>query len=72
VNSIAGLAAGFTATRVATLPEHVWVLALAVLVGWMVRRGIRQPPVHQPDRAAIPAVVLAVAGAKMVWCRFLA
>ena len=65
VNSIAGLAAGFTA-RVATLPEHVWVLALAVLVGGWFGAEYGSRRFTNPIVRRFLAVVLAVAGAKMV------
>jgi len=65
VNSIAGLAAGFTA-RVATLPEHVWVLALAVLVGGWFGAEYGSRRFANPIVRRFLAVVLAVAGAKMV------
>ena len=65
VNSIAGLAAGFTA-RVATLPEHVWVLALAVLVGGWFGAEYGSRRFTNPIVRRFLAVVLAVAGTKMV------
>jgi uncharacterized membrane protein YfcA len=65
VNSVAGLAAGFT-TRVATLPDHVWILALAVLAGGWAGAEYGSKRFGNPIVRRFLAVVLAVAGTKMV------
>lgn len=66
VNSVAGLAAGF-ATRVSTLPDQVWILALAVLAGGWAGAEYGARRFANPIVRRFLAVVLAVAGAKMVW-----
>jgi uncharacterized membrane protein YfcA len=65
VNSVSGLAAGFVA-KGAALPSYVWILAAAVLVGgWLgAEYGARR--FANPVVRRVLAVVLAVAGAKMV------
>jgi hypothetical protein len=65
VNSLAGLAAGFTA-RVSMLPEHVWIFALAVLVGGWFGAEYGSKRFANPMVRRFLAVVLAVAGTKMV------
>jgi hypothetical protein len=65
VNSVAGLAASFTA-RVATLPEQVWLLVLAVLAGGWFGAEYGSRRLANPIVRRFLAVVLAVAGAKMV------
>ncbi|MGH8676425.1 MAG: sulfite exporter TauE/SafE family protein [Burkholderiales bacterium] len=65
VNSLAGLAAGF-ALRVSTLPDHVWILAAAVLVGGWVGAEYGARRFANPIVRRFLAVVLAVAGTKMV------
>src|SRR5688572_16732248 len=65
VNSLAGLAAGFAA-RVAALPEHAWVFALAVLVGGWFGAEYGSKRFANPIVRRFLAVVLAVAGTKMV------
>jgi len=65
VNSLSGLAAGF-AMRVAALPEHVWILALAVLAGGWAGAEYGSRRFANPVIRRFLAVVLAVAGAKMV------
>lgn len=65
VNSLAGLVAGF-AMRVSALPDQVWILAFAVLAGgWAgAEHGSRR--FANPIVRRFLAVVLAVAGIKMV------
>ena len=65
VNSLAGLAAGF-ALRVSALPDHVWILAAAVLVGGWVGAEYGARRFANPIVRRFLAVVLAVAGTKMV------
>ena len=65
VNSLAGLAAGFAA-RVAALPEHAWIFALAVLVGGWFGAEYGSKRFTNPIVRRFLAVVLAVAGTKMV------
>ena len=65
VNSLAGLAAGFAA-RVAALPEHAWIFALAVLVGGWFGAEYGSRRFTNPIVRRFLAVVLAVAGTKMV------
>ena len=65
VNSLAGLAAGF-ALRVSALPDHVWILAAAVLVGGWVGADYGARRFANPIVRRFLAVVLAVAGTKMV------
>ena len=65
MNSIAGLAAIFVATG-AALPPYVWILAPAVLVGgWLgAEHGSRR--FANPLVRRVLAVVLALAGGKMI------
>jgi uncharacterized membrane protein YfcA len=65
VNSIAGLAAGFT-MKSASLPPHIWILALAVLVGGWFGAEYGSRRFANPVVRRVLAVVLALAGAKMV------
>lgn len=65
VNSVAGLAAGFTAGA-AALPGHIWVLVLAVLAGGWTGAEYGSRRFANPIVRRFLAVVLAVAGAKMV------
>ena len=65
VNSLAGLAAG-VAMRVSALPDHVWILALAVLAGGWVGAEYGSRRLANPVVRRFLAVVLAVAGIKMV------
>jgi uncharacterized membrane protein YfcA len=65
VNSIAGLAAGFT-VKSATLPAHIWILAGAVLVGGWFGAEYGSRRFANPMVRRILAVVLALAGGKMV------
>ena len=66
VNSVAGLAAGFVAGT-AALPESTWVLAAAVLVGGWLGAEYGSRRFANPMVRRVLAVVLAVAGAKMVF-----
>lgn len=65
VNSIAGLAAGFAATS-ASLPGHIWILAGAVLIGGWFGAEYGSRRFANPVVRRVLAVVLALAGAKMV------
>jgi uncharacterized protein len=65
VNSLAGLAAG-VAMRVSALPDHVWILALAVLAGGWAGAEYGSRRLANPVVRRFLAVVLAVAGMKMV------
>ena len=65
VNSLAGLAAGFT-TRSALLPAYVGVLAPAVLVGGWLGAEYGSRRFANPLVRRILAVALALAGAKMI------
>jgi uncharacterized membrane protein YfcA len=66
VNSIAGLAAGFT-MKSATLPAQVWILAVAVLAGGWLGAEYGSRRFTNPLIRRMLAVVLAVAGAKMLF-----
>jgi uncharacterized membrane protein YfcA len=66
VNSIAGLAAVFV-TKSAALPTYVWILAAAVLVGGWLGAEYGSRRFANPVVRRVLAVVLALAGAKMVW-----
>jgi uncharacterized membrane protein YfcA len=66
VNSIAGLAAGFT-IKSATLPPQIWVLCVAVLVGGWLGAEYGSRRFTNPFIRRLLAVVLAVAGAKMLF-----
>ena len=66
VNSIAGLAAGFT-MKSATLPPQIWVLCIAVLVGGWLGAEYGSRRFTNPFIRRLLAVVLAVAGAKMLF-----
>jgi hypothetical protein len=65
VNSIAGLAAGF-ATGTAALPSYTWALAGAVLIGGWLGAEYGSRRFANPVVRRVLAVVLAVAGGKMV------
>ena len=65
VNSLAGLAAGFIAGT-ASLPSATWALAAAVLVGGWLGADYGSRRFANPVVRRVLAVVLAVAGAKMV------
>ncbi|HYL22824.1 MAG TPA: sulfite exporter TauE/SafE family protein [Burkholderiales bacterium] len=66
VNSIAGLAGGFTA-QAASLPAQIWVLAVAVLIGGWLGAEYGSRRFTNPFIRRLLAVVLAVAGAKMLF-----
>jgi len=66
VNSIAGLAAGFVAGT-AVLPQSTWLLAGVVLVGGWLGAEYGSRRFANPVVRRVLAVVLAVAGAKMVF-----
>lgn len=66
VNSIAGIAAGFT-VQSARLPAQVAILALAVLIGGWLGAEYGSRRFTNPLIRRILAVVLAAAGAKMVF-----
>lgn len=65
VNSIAGLVAGFVA-KSATLPSYVWILAAAVLIGGWFGAEYGSRRFANPLVRRVLAVVLALAGTKMV------
>jgi uncharacterized membrane protein YfcA len=65
VNSIAGLAAGFVAGT-AVLPQATWLLAATVLVGGWLGAEYGSRKFANPVVRRVLAVVLAVAGAKMM------
>jgi uncharacterized membrane protein YfcA len=65
VNSIAGLAAGFVAGT-AVLPATTWTLAVAVLAGGWLGAEYGSRRFTNPAVRRLLAVVLGVAGAKMV------
>jgi uncharacterized membrane protein YfcA len=66
VNSIAGLAAGFVAGT-AVLPQTTWLLAVAVLIGGWLGAEYGSRRFANPVVRRFLAVVLGVAGAKMVF-----
>ena len=65
VNSIAGLAGAFL-VRAATLPGQIWILAVAVLVGGWLGAEYGSRRFTNPFIRRMLAVVLGVAGAKMI------
>ena len=65
VNSIAGLGAGFVA-KSAVLPSYVWILAAAVLVGGWLGAEYGSRRFANPVVRCVLAIVLALAGAKMI------
>ena len=65
VNSLAGLAAVF-ATKSVALPSYVWILAAAVLVGGWLGAEYGSRRFANPSIRRLLAVVLALAGGKMV------
>jgi uncharacterized membrane protein YfcA len=65
VNSIAGLAGAFMARSI-SLPMHVWILVGAVLIGGWLGAEYGSRRFTNPFIRRMLAVVLAVAGAKMV------
>jgi uncharacterized membrane protein YfcA len=64
VNSLAGLAALFSKT--AALPSYVWILAPAVLIGGWLGAEYGSRRFANPVVRRVLAVVLALAGAKMI------
>jgi hypothetical protein len=66
VNSIAGLAAGLT-MKSASLPPQIWILGCAVLVGGWLGAEYGSRRFTNPFIRRLLAVVLAVAGAKMLF-----
>jgi hypothetical protein len=66
VNSSAGLAAGFVAGT-AVLPQATWLLAVAVLIGGWLGAEYGSRRFANPVVRRFLAVVLGVAGAKMVF-----
>jgi uncharacterized membrane protein YfcA len=65
VNSVAGLAGAFMA-KSTQLPMYVWILAGAVLVGGWLGAEYGSRRFTNPLIRRMLAVVLAVAGAKMI------
>ena len=65
VNSIAGLVAGF-AVKSASLPSYIWILGAAVIAGGWLGAEYGSRRFANPLVRRILAVVLALAGAKMV------
>ena len=65
VNSIAGLAGAFI-VKSASLPAHTWILACAVLLGGWFGAEYGSRRFTNPLIRRMLAVVLAVAGAKMI------
>lgn len=65
VNSIAGLAAGF-ASGTAALPQQIWILGVAVLIGGWLGADYGSRRLANPLIRRVLGVVLAVAGGKMV------
>ncbi|HSA88508.1 MAG TPA: sulfite exporter TauE/SafE family protein [Burkholderiales bacterium] len=66
VNSIAGLAA-IAMAKSASLPSYVWFLAPAVIAGGWLGAEYGSRRFANPVVRRVLAVVLALAGAKMVW-----
>src|SRR5207248_523856 len=66
VNSLAGLAAGF-AMKSASLPPQIWILAIAVLIGGWLGAEYGSRRFANPFIRRMLAVVLALAGAKMLF-----
>lgn len=65
VNSIAGLAGAFMARSI-TLPWHTWILVCVVLVGGWFGAEYGSRRFSNPLIRRVLAIVLAVAGAKMI------
>jgi len=65
VNSMAGLAAVFVA-KTASLPEYIWVLGVAVVAGGWLGAEYGSRRFANPVVRRVLAVVLALAGVKMV------
>jgi uncharacterized membrane protein YfcA len=66
VNSIAGIAGAFT-VKAATLPSQFWILAIAVLIGGWLGAEYGSRRFTNPFIRRLLAVVLATAGAKMIF-----
>jgi uncharacterized membrane protein YfcA len=66
VNSIAGLAAIVLAKN-APLPSYVWILAPVVIIGGWLGAEYGSRRFANPVVRRVLAVVLALAGAKMIW-----
>jgi uncharacterized membrane protein YfcA len=66
VNSLAGLAAGFT-MKSASLPVQIWILGIAVLIGGWLGAEYGSRRFANPFIRRMLAAVLAVAGAKMLF-----
>ncbi|MBV9190147.1 MAG: sulfite exporter TauE/SafE family protein [Betaproteobacteria bacterium] len=66
VNSVAGLAAGFT-MKSASLPPQTWILCIAVLMGGWLGAEYGSRRFTNPFIRRLLAVVLASAGAKMLF-----
>lgn len=66
VNSIAGLAAIILA-KSAPLPSYVWILAPAVIIGGWLGAEYGSRRFANPVVRRMLAIVLALAGAKMIW-----
>ena len=66
VNSLAGLAAGFT-MKSASLPAQIWILGIAVLIGGWLGAEYGSRRFANPFIRRMLAVVLAAAGAKMLF-----
>ncbi|TAK52464.1 MAG: sulfite exporter TauE/SafE family protein [Betaproteobacteria bacterium] len=65
VNSVAGLAAGL-ASGTAALPQHFWVLGMAVVIGGWLGAEYGSRRFANPLIRRVLGVVLALAGGKMV------
>ena len=65
MNSIAGLAGAFM-TRSTSLPSYLWILVAVVLIGGWLGAEYGSRRFTNPLIRRMLAVVLAVAGAKMV------
>jgi uncharacterized membrane protein YfcA len=66
VNSIAGLAA-IVLAKSARLPSYVWILAPVVIIGGWLGAEYGSRRFANPVVRRVLAVVLALAGAKMIW-----
>lgn len=65
VNSVAGLAAGF-AGGIAALPQHFWILGIAVVAGGWLGAEYGSRRFANPLIRRLLGVVLALAGGKMI------
>ncbi len=66
VNSVAALAGGFISKGLATMPDYFWILVVAVLVGGWAGAKYGSRRFANPLIRQVLAVVLAIAGGKMV------